>query len=414
MAIHRNGKTVLILLSALLAASLLESTGCSRAFVGHAAADNRSLLTVAVVRVGRQPISRRVVLEAELEPFQEVDIRAKVAGYVKNISVDIGSRVKQGQLLASLTVPELESDLDQAAATVTQREAEVSRAQEQLKLAQAAYSVAHLTYQRLSSVNQEHPGLVAEQEVDDALGRDQQAQAQVSADKAALAASEAALTESKGNQRKVQAVLDYAKIEAPFTGVITKRYVHTGTMVPAGITTTTQGTPVVRISQTDPLRLVIYVPASMVPGVHAGTPVTIHLGSQAKTLNLVITRTAGAVDVASRTMRAEVDVPNPQMVLVPGEYAQVELPVEQNDDALVVPVEAVDRNGDEASLWVVNGTHSLELRRIKLGIESSGQAEVTSGVSENELVVVGQRSTLQAGEQVIPKMEEPANLEEKH
>jgi RND family efflux transporter MFP subunit len=400
-----------ILLAGLLALALLASWGYSRALGKRTDTTTHSVATVAAVRAVRQPISRRVTLEAEFEPYQEVDIRAKVAGYVRNISVDIGARVRQGQLLASLEVPELKSDRDQAAATVQRREAEVKRAAGQLSVAQAAYQVAHLTYVRLASVNKAHPGLVAEQDVDDALGRDQQAEAQVSASRAALGAARAALTEALGNQSRVQAMLDYSRITAPFAGVITKRYVNTGTMVPAGTSSSTQATPVVSIAQTDPLRLVIYVPASLVPHLRAGTVVAVRFSTTAKLLELPIARMADAVDVASRTMRVEVDVPNPNSELAPGEYAQAELPVERLDDALVVPLVAMLRNGSQASLWVINPAHRLELRPVKLGIESAGLAQVVSGVSENDLVAVGPSSAFQAGDEVNPKPVELPDVE---
>ncbi len=377
--------------------------GCSRTFGAHAQGGSDPVPTVAVVRVTAETIVRRSSLEAELEPYQEVEIRGKVAGYVKNIAVDIGSRVHKGQLLALLEVPELQSDCDQAAAAIRRRDAEVKRAQDQLNVAQAVYQVAHLTYQRLGKVNEEHPGMVAEREVDDAFGHDQQAEAQVSADRAALAAAQAALGEATSNQSRVQAMLAYARIEAPFNGVITKRYVHTGAMVPSGTSSSTQATPVVRIAQIDPLRLVIYVPASLVRHIQVGKLVAVHVPAAGKNFDLPVSRKQEAVDLASRTMRVEVDIPNRDLALAPGEYAQVELSVERKENALVVPSVAVIHHGDQTSLWIVNTAQCLELRRVVLGIEASGKTEIVSGVSESEVVAIGQTSTFQTGEKVNPK-----------
>ncbi len=399
----RVNRMAALMMAAGLGSCLVLTSACSRKFETHALSASDRPPTVAVVRVAAQPISRQVTLEAELEPYQEVDIRAKVAGYVRQINVDIGSRVARGQLLATLEVPELKSDRDQALATVKRREAEVSRAQEQLRLAQSAHQVAHLSYGRLTSVNQSHPGLVAEQEVDDAMGKDQQAEAQVSADRAALGAAQAALTEALGNQKRVQAMLDYSFITAPFSGVIAKRYVNTGTMVPAGTSSSTQATPVVTIEQNDPLRLVIYVPASLVPHVRMGELVKIQIPNTPKTFELPISRMADALDVASRTMRVEVDVPNPKMEFAPGEYANVELSFENKSAALVVPSIALVRKGNEAGLWLVNPEHRLVFRQVSVGIESSDKTEILSGVSENDLVAIGQTSTFQNGEKVSPK-----------
>ncbi len=387
----------------------LLSTGCSQAAGAHVHQNPDPIPTVAVVRVAMEPIMRQSSLEAELEPYQEVDIRGKVAGYVQSITVDIGSRVRKGQLLALLEVPELQSDRDQADATVRRRDAEAKRAQDQLNVAQAVYQFAHLTYQRLSKVNEEHPGMVAGREVDDALGHDQQAEAQVSADRAALAAAQASLREAISSQGKEQAILDYARITAPFDGVITKRYVHTGAMVPAG--TSSQATPVVRIAQTDPLRLVIYVPASLVRNVQIGKHVTIRVPAAGKTFDLPISRMQDAVDLASRTMRIEVDVPNRDMALASGEYAQAELSLERKDNALVVPAVAVIHRRDQASLWVVNAAHCLELRTVALGIESASKVEIVSGVSEGDAVAIGQTGGFQAGEKVNVKTIEHVGVE---
>jgi RND family efflux transporter MFP subunit len=383
-----------------LAVVSIAAAGCSRT----AAANGKSPVppAVAVVKVERRAMYQDAVLEAELEPFQEVDVRAKVAGYVHGIFVDIGSHVKRGDLLATLTVPELESDRDQAAAAVQRREAEVIRAEQQLKLAQAASQLAELTYNRLSAVDKSHPGLIAMQELDTALDREQEAYAQVSAGQAALGAAKAALTEAVGNQKQVQAMVDYARIKAPFDGVISRRYVHTGAMVPAGTTTTVQGTPIVRISQLDPLRLVVYIPASLAPRVHVATPLTVQF-SGAGALTVPIARIADAVDTASRTMRAEADVPNRDLKLLPGEYAKAALHVQHDEAALAIPLEAIVRNGDQASVWVVDSRRRLESRRVTLGIESSGKVQAVSGLSENELVVVGRNNALQPGEEVRPK-----------
>jgi multidrug efflux pump subunit AcrA (membrane-fusion protein) len=191
---------------------------------------------VGVTEVTHQDLSRTLRLAAEFRPFQEVDLDAKVAGYVKNIYVDIGDHVQAGQLLAVLEIPELQDQVDQAESMVHQSQQEIDRAQYQLKQAEASREATHLQYTRLAQVMNTQPNLIAQQEIDDAQSKDQASEAQVDAAKAALAAAQDQLAEATANEDRVQALYAYSHITAPFTGVITKRYANTGTMLQAGTT----------------------------------------------------------------------------------------------------------------------------------------------------------------------------------
>ncbi|MGH9703298.1 MAG: efflux RND transporter periplasmic adaptor subunit, partial [Candidatus Acidiferrales bacterium] len=227
--------------------------------------DAASLPTVAVAKVRRTDLSRSLVLAAEFRPFQEIEVHAKVAGYVKKIYVDVGDRVKAGQLLATLEIPELRDEVNQAEAAMQQSQEEIRKAKSDIRRYQSAYEAAHLAYTRLAGVSQSQPGLVAQQEIDDAQGKDRVAEAEVATAQAALAAAEQQLNVAKANQQRVQSLFAYAQITAPFAGVVTKRYADTGSMIQAGTASETQSEPVVRLSQNDLLRLVIPVPESVVP-----------------------------------------------------------------------------------------------------------------------------------------------------
>src|SRR5258707_182414 len=161
---------------------LILASGCSRndkVEAGTAAAPD--IQSVAVTKATTEDLSHGLVLTAEFKPFQEVDVMAKVAGYVKSIKVDLGDRVKQGQLLATLEIPEMVDDLARAGAGVERSDAEVARAKDEIRRAESAHEMAHVTYQRLFAVNRDRPGLVAQQEIDDAHGKDLMAEAQVAA-----------------------------------------------------------------------------------------------------------------------------------------------------------------------------------------------------------------------------------------
>ena len=218
------------------------------------------------MKVTRGNIADSLEIASEFQPFQEVNVYAKVSGYIQKLYVDYGTHVKQGQLLAVLEIPELQQQLQQDEASVRRSEQELTRAREDLNRAQSAYTVAHLTYTRISDVQKSRPELVAQQEIDIAKGKDLEADASVSAQKAALAGAEQALLAAKAALGKDQAMFDYARMTAPFDGVITQVYAYTGALLPAGTASTNKGeSALCRLSQNSLLRLVIPVPERAVP-----------------------------------------------------------------------------------------------------------------------------------------------------
>ena len=164
--------------------------------------------TVAVAKVSTEDLSHGLVLTAEFKPFQEVDVMAKVAGFVKRINVDVGDRVKQGQLLATLEIPEMADDLRRADAAVVRARAEVTRAQDEQRRAESVHSIAHLSFQRISTVAEKKPGLVAQQEIDEAQSRDLVTEAQVAATKSALSAAQEQVNVNSADTQKVKTLMD--------------------------------------------------------------------------------------------------------------------------------------------------------------------------------------------------------------
>ena len=172
-----------------MAAAYLTSSCSRQAPVQASNVQPADVPTVAVAKASTEDLSHGLVLTAEFRPYQEVDVMAKVAGFVKEINVDVGDRVKQGQLLATLEIPEMDDDLRRADAAVVRARAEVTRAQDEQRRAESAHNIAHLSFQRIFAVSEKKPGLVAQQEIDEAQSRDLVADAQVSAAKSALAAA---------------------------------------------------------------------------------------------------------------------------------------------------------------------------------------------------------------------------------
>ena len=177
--------------------------------------------TVGVTKAVKQSLGRKITLSSELVPFQEIDVYAKESGFVKKLDVDYGTHVKAGQVMAVLEIQELEAQLQEDEAEIKNAADEVNRAQHELSRDQAQYNALHLQYTRINDVSQTQPGIVAQQEVDDAQGKDLAAASQVDAGQAALEASQSQLGAFKAKLAHDQTLFDYSKITAPFAGVVT-------------------------------------------------------------------------------------------------------------------------------------------------------------------------------------------------
>jgi len=394
----------------LVTAVLFVATGCTREEAARKdSAGSGAVVNVAVSKVERRDLSQNLRVAAEFRPFQEIDVHAKVAGFVKEIYVDVGSRVRKGQTLAILEVPELRDELDQAAASGRQSEQQVAQAQHELRRAQADQTVTHLTYTRLADIMKTRPELIAQQDVDDAQGKDEARQAQVEAAQSGLAAAKEHLSEATANRARVGALLDYTKIAAPFDGVITARYADTGAMLAAGTSSEKQALPLVKLSENGLLRLDIPVPEEDVPLVHLGKRVTVEVQSLGKSFEGTVARFADTVEPGTRTMITEVDVPNPRLEIVPGMYAYVSFPVQEKSGALAVPVQAVSRDGNRALAYRINRDSRIEIVPVTLGLQTSGHLEILSGLSEGDSVAVANTSQLRQGQTVAPN---PVDLSE--
>jgi RND family efflux transporter MFP subunit len=356
----------------------------------------------SVAEVTRGTLANTLKVAGEFLPYQEVELHAKVAGYIRRINVDIGDKVRAGQVLATLDVPELQAQVQGAQAGVRQTQAEIVRAKNDVARAEANYTAVHSAASRLKQASEARPGLIAQQELDDAQARDQESAAQVDAAKSAFDAMQQRLGVSQAQQQQVSSMADYSRIVAPFDGVVTARYADTGALIQAG-TSNAGSAPVVKIAQIGTLRLRLPVPDDIVPFVHDGDSASIRIDALNRTLTGKVARTTDALDPATRTMQVEIDVPNRDGSLSPGMYAEVTLNVKRAQDALVVPVQAVDRAGRQPTVLVVNPQHRVEQRTVQTGLATANRVEILSGLREGEQVIVANQSTFQAGELVSPK-----------
>src|SRR5580692_7845267 len=401
---HKKTRSVylaLLISSGLLVAML---PGCGSAHQTEAE-DAAHAPTAPVVKVARRDLSNTLEIASEFQPLQEIEVYAKVSGYIKKLSIDWGTHVKRGQLLAELEIPELQQQLQQDEAGARRSDQDLSRAREELNRAQSAYNVAHLTYTRLAEVQKSRPELMAQEEIDAAQGKNLEASAGVSSAKDAVSAAEQGLLATKAALGKDQAMFAYARITAPFDGVITQIYAYTGALLPAGTSSNKGDLALCQLSQNNVLRLVIPVPERAVTDVHVGDTVDTKVSGAKDAFTGKIVRLSGQIETQTRTMHTEVQVPNPNYLLVPGMYASVKIPLRSASQALSIPVQAVQSSGNgQGTVLLVNSSNRVEKREVKLGIETASQAEVLSGLNENEMVIFGEQSQFRAGALVSPQI----------
>ena len=371
----RNIKMISGIAAAVVVVCLLLAWRHSRA-QNSIVADSLVMPTVAVAKVKREDLSREITIPAEFRPYVEVELHAKVSGYVDKMNVDFGDKVKAGELLATIEVPELHDELNNAIATEEKTEAD--------------YTNANLIYTRLVSVNSEHPNLVAQQDLDTAAANEQM--------------TAAAIAAAKADVGKYKTLINYTRIIAPFDGVVTRRYADPGSLIQAGTSSDTQALPLVRVSDNYLLRLDFPVDVDFVQDIHTGDPVDVRVESLGgKTFTGTVTRFTRDVDDNTRKMIAEIEVPNPDLEIDPGMYATVSLNVENHTNTLAIPTEAVIA-GATPSVYVVNSNGEIEQRPIQIGLETPEAYEVVSGLQEGDLVVVGNHSEIQNGQKVEPKL----------
>lgn len=347
----------------------------------------------AVTRLIRTDLSEDLAVDAEFRAYQEIDVHAKVAGYLDEIHVDVGDRVRENQVLAVLEVPELQNDLLHA-------EAVESRCQEEIKRAQAEYEEAHLAYSRLSEVDKKQPRLIAQQDLDAAQAKDSRLAAAVSVCNQQLRVAQA-------DVKRMKTMLAYAQITAPFSGVITKRYADPGALIQAGTSSNTQALPLVRLSQLDRLRLVFPVTVTFAGRVNVGSPVVIQTAGSNAPRTGKVSRITRRLDTATRTMDVEVDLENPDLSVFPGTYATVRLKLQERKQALAVAVEAVaDRTAP--TVLLLGDDNRISERSIRLGMETPHYVEVVEGLKEGDRVIFGSRAQLKTGQLVEPRAVEPS------
>lgn len=395
-----------LLLAGLMSIAALGATACGSKSAGDASA--AEIPSASVSAVTRGTIVHSLSLAGQFQPYQVVDVHAKVSGYIKNIYVDIGDRVHQGQVLAVLEVPELNAQLQGTVANLAQTRDEIVRAQHEVARAASEHAALHADYRRLKQAAAAQPGLIAQQELDDAQAKDLASEAQVDAAESALAAAKQKAAGASANHERVSALEDYTKVTAPLDGVITWRYADTGALIQAGTSSDTQSLPIVKLSQSGLLRLRLPVPEDAVAYIHEGAKVNVRVDAVHRTFVGKVVRFTRNVSLATRTMETEIDVENKDLSLTPGMYANTDIELEQRRDVLTIPEPALIRDGNKTTVLVVDNDHRVQIRNVQVGLQGSNRIEIKSGLQAGDLVITGAQSNYQAGETVKPKMEQLA------
>jgi RND family efflux transporter MFP subunit len=358
---------------------------------------------VAVVQRG--DIAQVLTLAGQFQPFQVVDVHPKVSGFIRHIYVDIGDRVRQGQSLAVLEVPELKAQLSGTVSEVARSSDEIVRAQHEVRRAESTHAAIHADYQRLLDTSKAEPGLVAQQELDDEQSKDLGSEADVDAAKAALAAAQKGMEVSRADNERVSAIEDYTNVLAPLDGVIVWRYADTGALIQAGVGSNNQDLPIVKLAQVGTMRLRLPVPESYVRYVHIGDPVQVRVDALSRNFTGKIVRFTRELNFETRTMETEVDVDNPGLAIDSGMYANAMMRLNHADSVLTVPVGAIVLHGNQAQVFVLDSTNHVEIRNVQVGIRGSQLAEIRNGLRPAEQVILAAQGKYSQGEAVTPVVE---------
>jgi len=355
---------------------------------------------VAVAATG--DIAHTLSLAGQFQPYQVVDVHPKVTGFMVKINVDIGDRVHKGQTLAVLEVPELNAQLKGTVFEVQRAKDDLLRAQHEIKRAEAVHSALHADYQRLLEASKAQPGMIAQQELDDAESKDLSSASQVDAAKAAAASAEQRTEVAYTDNDRVQALKNYTNVEAPLDGVIVWRYADTGALIQSGTNSNEQDIPIVRLSQSGLLRLRMPIPENDVQFVHLGDPIQVRVDAIGRSFIGKIVRFTRDVNFETRTMETEIDVDNQDLSISPGMYANAQMQLAIAAHVTTIPVEALVLKWNRESVYTLDAGNRVHIRNITVGLRGSKLAEIKSGLQPGDKVILGGQENYSEGEEVSP------------
>ena len=364
----------------------------------HAAEAPSAKVAVAA----RGDIAHTLSLAGQFQPYQVVDVHPKVTGFMVKINVDIGDKVRKGQTLAVLEVPELNAQLKGTVFEVQRAKDDLLRTQHEIKRAEAVHSALHADYERLLETSKAQPGLIAQQELDDVESKDLSSESQVDAAKAAAAAAEQHTEVAHSDNDRVQALKNYTNVVAPLDGVIVWRYADTGALIQSGTNSNEQDIPIVRLSQSSLLRLRMPIPENDVQFVHLGDPMQVRVDAIGRSFTGKIVRFTRDVNFETRTMETEIDVDNQDLSISPGMYANTQMQLARASNVTTIPVEALVLKENREEVYSLDAGNRVRIRNVEVGLRGSKLAEIKNGLEPGDRVILGGQENYTEGEQVSP------------
>jgi RND family efflux transporter MFP subunit len=383
-------------------ALLISAIGCSGRSSAVSAADPPpgDSVIVSTVLAQRRDLTDRLTLTGTITPYEQVTVYAKATGYLKYLKVDLGDRVKKGELLAQLDIPEMATAMSEKQSTVLKAEAAVEQARASVEQSRAEVEFADANHQRLKAIHDRDADVLPQQDVDQARASDSVARARLKSAETQVKVAEAALAGAKADLNTLEALNQYSRIEAPMEGVVTQRFVDPGALVQVATSSRTQAAPMVTIARLDRLRVLVDVPEPNVTQVHPGTPVTLLVAAESVVAK--VTRIGTVLDPASRTMRTEIEVANSGERLRPGMTVQVSLDTKRTPNAVTIPPASLHSQGLARTAFVEKGGIA-KLVNVKIGMEAPEWVQITEGIRPGDVVIVAAASELKDGVRVKVK-----------
>lgn len=379
----------------------LAVSGCSPEPTAELPANEPQSVAVSAVTPERRDLVDRIELVGAIVPEEQVTVYPKVSGYLKSLTVDIGDRVRQGQTLAEIDIPEMAASIEEKRAAIVQAEALVEQAKAAVEQHEAEVKFQEANYQRLKGIRERDEDVMPQQDVDRALARLGVARGQLRKAAADIAVAESAVKTAQAALTTIERLSEYATITAPIGGVVTQRSVDPGALVQAAAASRTQAAPLVVIARVDRVRIVTDVPEPSAPYVSRGSEARIEIAGL-DPMTAKVSRTGGVLDPASRTLRAEINAANPKGRLKPGMTVRVSLALRRIKGAITVPVAALQAGADGLGVYIVESGIARR-RLVETGLEFEDVAEITSGLSGSERVVANSAQPLTGGTAVTAR-----------
>jgi RND family efflux transporter MFP subunit len=352
---------------------------------------------VSAIVVQTAKADSSLLLPGNVQAITDTGIYARADGYVKERLADIGDRVKEGQVLAVLESPEVDQQLRQARANLLQAQAALGQSNAALEQAKANLDLAEVTTKRWKTLVDK--GVLAKQDGDEKSSAYLARKADVSAAEANVRTAQAAIASNEANVQRLVEMQQFQKVRAPYTGIVTARNISVGVLVSSGSSAFTA--ELFRMNQIDHLRIFVSVPQSEVAAIHVGQPCNLQVQELGdRPFPATVTRTANSLDAASRTMRTEVQLANPEGILLPGMYAQVLFRIHRDKPTVSIPGNALVVSEAGTQVAFLEDGHIVRFRKIRLGRDSGSQLEVLAGLQAGDHIVTNPSDEVREGRSV--------------